>query len=91
MPPSVQPPHYLELEDALVLFATRAEPAELRRVLAGIDHPAATRAFDLLAHGRPTGAELVLEEALEQLAGPDSGVRLGWWVPMHAPLKLGRA
>ena len=74
--PSAQPAHYAELEGALVLYATRAEPAELRRVLSGIDHPAATRAADLLAHGRPAGAEAVLEDALEAMAGPDSGAAL---------------
>ena len=79
--PSGQPAHYAELEGALVLFAIRAEPAELRRVLAGIAHPAATRAGKLLAHGRPIGAEAVLEDALETMARPDSGVRMGWFRP----------
>ena len=79
-------PHYAEIEAALVLFATQGESVELRRVLARIPHPAATRAGELLAHGRPAGAEAVLEDALEALAGPDNGVRLGWFKPQaHQP------
>jgi hypothetical protein len=73
--PSVQPAHYAEIEAALVLFATLVEPAELRRVLRRIAHPAAGRAGELLAHGRPAGAEAVLKDALEVMAGPDSGAR----------------
>ena len=83
---TTQPACYAEIEAALVLFATRAEPAELRRVLAGIAHPAATRAGKLMAHDRPAGAEAVLEDALEAMAGPDSGVRMGWFRPQaHQP------
>jgi hypothetical protein len=78
---SGQPAHYAELEGALVLFAPLAEPAELRRVLAGIAHPAAANAGELLAHGRPVGAEAVLEDALEAMARPDSGAALGWFSP----------
>ena len=51
-----------------------------------IAHPAAGRAGELLAHGRPAGAEAVLEDALEAMAGPDSGVRMGWFKPQaHHP------
>ena len=58
---TTQPEHYAEIEAALVLFATQGESVGLRRVLARIPHPAATRAGELLAHGRPAGAEAVLE------------------------------
>ena len=75
------PEYYAEIEAALVLFATQGELFELRRVLAPIDHPAAARAGELLAHGRPAGAEAVLEDALEVLAGPESGAQLGWFKP----------
>ena len=78
---TTQPACYAEIEAALVLFATLGEPAELRRVLTRIAHPAAVRAGELLAHGRPAGAEAVLEDALETMAGPDSGVRMGWFKP----------
>ena len=67
---TTQPEHYAEIEAALVLFATQGESVGLRRVLARIPHPAATRAWELLAHGRPAGAEAVLEDALEAMAGP---------------------
>ena len=83
---TTQPEHYAEIEAALVLFATQGESVELRRVLARIPHPAATRAGELLAHGRPAGAEAVLEDALEAMAGPESGVRMGWFRPQaHLP------
>ena len=83
---TTQPACYAEIEAALVLFATLGEPAELRRVLRRIAHPAAVRAGELLAHGRPAGAEAVLEDALEAMAGPDSGVRMGWFRPQaHQP------
>ena len=60
---SASPACYAEIEAALVLFATLVEPAELRRVLRRIAHPAAGRAGELLAHGTPAGAEAVLEDA----------------------------
>ena len=83
---TTQPACYAEIEAALVLFATQSEPAELRRVLRRIAHPAALRAGELLAHGRPAGAEAVLEDALEAMAGPDSGARMGWFRPQaHQP------
>ena len=70
----------------MVLFATRAEPASCAASWRGSPHPAATRAGELLAHGRPAGAEAVLEDALEAMAGPDSGVRMGWFRPQaHQP------
>ena len=83
---STQPACYAEIEAALVLFATPAEPAELRRVLTRIAHPAATRASDLLAHGRPAGAEAVLEDALEAMAGPTAAC--GW--AGSSPRRTGR-
>ena len=44
------------------------------------------RAGELLAHKGPAGAEAVLEDALEAMAGPDSGVRMGWFKPQaHQP------
>lgn len=73
------PPHYEAIERALILFETRGEEPELCRVLAAIDHPAARRALALLAQGRPAGAEAVLEDALEAMAGPDSGAGLAWF------------
>jgi len=76
-----EPKHYAEIEAALVLFATQGESFELRRILARIDHPAATQAGELLAHGRPAGAEAVLEDALEAMAGPDNGAALEWFRP----------
>ena len=57
---TIQPACYAEIEAALVLFATLGEPAELRRVLTRIAHPAAVRAGELLAHGRP--AELAIHD-----------------------------
>lgn len=78
-----QPAHYAEIEAVLVLFATQVDTAELRRVLVKISHPAAAKAVDLLTHGRPAGAEAVLEDALEDMAGPATGTRLGWFKP-HA-------
>ena len=81
-----EPKHYAEIEAALVLFATQGESFELRRILARIDHPAATQAGELLAHGRPAGAEAVLEDALEAMAGPDNGAALEWFRPKCAPV-----
>lgn len=72
-------PHYEALERALILFETRGEEPELRRVLARIDHPAAAKALALLTQGRPAGAEAVLEDALEAMAGPDTGSGLAWF------------
>ena len=46
-----QPACYAEIEAALVLFATLVEPAELRRVLRRIAHPAAVRATELRRRG----------------------------------------
>ena len=50
--PSVQPAHYGRAEGALVLFATRAEPAELPRVLAGTPPPPAPASSWPMAPGR---------------------------------------
>jgi hypothetical protein len=67
------PPCYVEIENALILFAVGREPAELHGALALIDHPAAWHAADLPRVGQRGAAEHYLDQVLEQMAGPPNG------------------
>ena len=66
------PPGYEEIEHVLIRLACGAGSAELRRLLATIDHPAAGCALEMVRRGRLRTAETCLEAALVRVGGdPD--------------------
>jgi hypothetical protein len=78
-PTRTAPPHYLEIEAALVALDRGVADGLVARTLEGLDHAGARRAAGLLRLGRWREAGDELEAALEAMAGPDSGAGLSWF------------
>jgi hypothetical protein len=83
VPKATAPAAYLPIENALRAIEGGVADALVARRLEAIDHPSAARAAALLRAGKWRPAANVLEHALEDLAGPDTGSGLGWFVPAH--------